>query len=171
MPKTVSVQNKFTRGLITEAHGLDFPEDACIATENCVFTLIGEVSRRLGIDIEPNGSLNPALPTVENKAVSTFRWINAGGDGSTELLVTQVGNGLGFYKSSQASASQPISQQFISGFLFSSFLSPGQTGDPSLVECQYATGNGYLFVFHPYCDPIYCTYNNGVIVPNVITLQ
>src|SRR5581483_7176332 len=113
MPKQIAIQNRFTRGLITEAHGLDFPEDACTATENCVFTLTGEVTRRLGIDLEINHSTFGR--DYHNQAVSTFRWTNAGGDGTTELLVLQVGTTLFFYSSSSSTSNNPLSNQYISG--------------------------------------------------------
>src|SRR6185437_3527668 len=137
MPKNVTIQNKFTRGLITEAHGLDFPEDACTATENCVFTLIGEVTRRLGIDIELNGHGGIALDAF-NSAVSYYRWTNAGGDGETELLVLQVGSKLYFFETSTATVSNPLSQTFsVSNEIdITSFQVLDNTNNAALTECQ-----------------------------------
>src|SRR5690242_1017686 len=154
MPKNISAQNKFTRGLITEAHGLNFPEDACTATDNCVFTLIGEVTRRLGIDLEEN-SVNNIIPYAGG-AISSFKWTNAGGDGKTELVVLQAGDFLYFFESSASTVNNPVSAQKINSTVnISLFAATGTTDNPSLVECTYATGNGYLFVFHPFCDPFY----------------
>jgi len=54
MPRNVGsvVENRLIRGLVTEATGLNFPEDACVETYDCVFDNIGTVTRRLGIDVE-----------------------------------------------------------------------------------------------------------------------
>ena len=54
MPLNVAAQleNNFTRGLITEATGLNFPENACTETYNCVFHENARVERRLGFDYE-----------------------------------------------------------------------------------------------------------------------
>lgn len=170
MTKNVSVQNRFTRGLITEAHGLDFPEDACTSTSNCVFTLIGEVTRRLGIDIEDNGTLSSIAWSGE--AISTFRWRNAGGDGETEVIVLQVGGTLYFFESSESTVTAPLSTtQLASTVSITAFQAQSNSETVSLTECQYAAGNGYLFVFHPDCDPFYCTFNQGTVTANIITLQ
>src|SRR5437660_3120002 len=38
-------------------------------------------------------------------------------------------------------------------------------------ECEYATGNGYLFIFHPDMNPVYCSYDGTNISARYITLQ
>jgi len=171
MPQQVTnvVENNFTKGLITESTGLNFPENAATDTDNCVFDLIGEVFRRLGVNYEDNFSFN----TVANSgsAITTFKWDNAGGDGSTQIVVTQIGNQLNFYRSSSATTSTSLSSQLLASTVsLSSFVASGGVFDVSL-ECQYAVGNGYLFVFHPSIDPIYCTYSGGTVTPSAITIQ
>ena len=39
----VSIENNFTKGLITEASGLTFPENSCTETINCVHKHTGNV--------------------------------------------------------------------------------------------------------------------------------
>src|SRR6267154_156931 len=95
-----SVENNFTKGLITESTGMNFPENAATDTDNCTYTLIGDVTRRLGIDHEVNRVLNSISRT--SKAINTYKWNNVGGDGLTQLVVEQVGSTLYFYKSSAA---------------------------------------------------------------------
>jgi hypothetical protein len=149
----------FNKGLITEATGLTFPENACTDTDNCVFSRLGRVTRRLGIDYEANKTLNTI--TVDSNAISTFKWDNAGGDGNTKVLVQQVGATLYFYVSSSATTSAPLSStKLASTVTISSFVASGGSFNTA-VECQYASGNGYLFVFHPSCDPFYVTYTSG----------
>src|SRR5258707_4679616 len=97
MPQQVTslVENNFTKGLITESTGLNFPENAATSTDNCTYTLIGDVSRRLGIDYEVNGSV--LVNDRGGKAISSYKWNNAGGDGLSQIIVTQVGDTLYFY--------------------------------------------------------------------------
>src|SRR6266404_4330571 len=172
MPQQVlsSVENSFTKGLVTEFTGLNFPENAATDTNNCTYTLVGDVVRREGIDFETNFSLS-ALTDRTNKAISNYKWNNAGGDSLTQVVVQQIGATLYFYKSSSATAAAPLSTTLLASTVsVSSFVAVGGTFDPT-VECQFADGNGYLVVFHPSCDPFYCTYSAGVITGNVITIK
>ena len=92
--------------------------------------------------------------------------------GQTELLVWQIGNNLNFYSTSAAGVNGTgVSQQFIGTVNFISYRAINNNSNVSLVECQFSAGNGYLFVYHPACDPFYCTYSGGVITANPITLQ
>lgn len=166
---TTSIENNFTKGLITESTGLNFPENAATDCDNCEFTLIGDTLRREGIDFEDNfGSYNV---TRTNSAVNTFKWNNAGGDGQTQVLAGQIGSIVHFWGSSSATVASPISTQILASSIdLSGFVAAGATLDATL-ECQFSSGNGYLFIYHPDCDPIYCTYNAGTIVGNRITVQ
>ena len=47
-----TVENNFVNGLITEATGLNFPENACTDTLNCIFYDNGKVSRRKNVRFE-----------------------------------------------------------------------------------------------------------------------
>lgn len=167
MPTTVNVQNNFIGGLKTEFTGLNFPENAATDTDNCIYTLIGDVIRREGIDYETNFS-QVTLDRTQ-KAVSTFKWDNAGGDGSSQLVVLQTGPTLSFFRSSSATIAAPLSTQHITSTVdLNSFNISVTSPAPDPVECQYATGNGFLFVFHPTLDPFYCTYD---IPSNTVTSQ
>lgn len=166
---TAEVENNFTKGLITESTGLNFPENAATDTDNCTFTLIGDVLRREGIDYEVNDT--PQIISRIGKAISTYKWNNVGGDGVTQIVVEQVGNTLYFYKSSEATITSPLSTKILASTVaLGNFQVPGGTFDSSL-ECQYADGNGYLFVFQPTMDPIYCSYNAGIVTANSIAVQ
>lgn len=144
-----SVENNFTGGLKTEFTGLNFPENACTDCDNTVFSLLGNITRRKGFDFEANASFNDLEPT--GRAISTFIWENAGGDGNTKLFVYQVGQNLIFYKQTAATVASPLSTKKLPTFI--------TITDTLDLEAQYASGNGYLFVFHPSVDPIYITYN------------
>src|SRR5712664_461606 len=142
MPQQLSsaVENNFTKGLITESTGLDFPENAATDADNCTFTIIGDTTRRLGINKEVNGTINAVSRT--NKAVSSYKWNNASGDGLTQFVVEQIGDTLYFYKSNAATTSSPLSAQLLTSTVqISGFTAAGGSFD-STAECQYADGNG-----------------------------
>lgn len=172
MPQQIasSVQNTFTGGLKTEFTGLNFPENSCTEVDNCLFSVTGEISRRLGIDFETGHTVLNEPRT--GLALNTYKWKNAGGNGNTELLVVQIGYGLLFYRSSDG---DPVSGTYLgstptTAIDFSLYAIPGTTfvGD---TECQFADGNGHLFVFHPGCDPFYVVYDAGTVTPNKITVK
>lgn len=157
MPRSsaIVVDNSFVGGLKTEHTGLNFPENACIETFNLVFNKTGLVERRLGIDFEVNFALNTL--DRDGKAVSNFYWRNASGDGTISFLVIQIGPDLVFYRSSDATITTPLSHQAAPFTIdLTDFVSSSGSFDET-VECQFAEGNGYLFVFHKDIDPIYVT--------------
>lgn len=171
MPQSlaVAVENNFTKGLITESTGLNFPENAATDCDNCEFTLIGDTLRRQGIDYEENFSIWNI--DRDSAAVNTYKWNNAGGDGLTQVMVVQVSGFLHFWKSSAATVAAPMSSQILASTVdISAFVAAGGTFDTTL-ECQFSDGNGYLFVTHPSCDPFYCTYSAGTITGNRINVQ
>lgn len=165
-----AVQNNFTKGLVTEFTGLNFPENAATDCDNCDFTLIGDVLRRKGIDFEEN--FHQAVIARNSSAVNTYRWNNAGGDGNVQIIVTQINDFLYFWRSSDATDALPISNHLLSSIFVDlhTFLPANGVLD-SISECQFAQGNGYLFVYHPSCDPFYCTYDSGTIVGHRIALK
>lgn len=170
MPQTLQpyVENNFTQGLKTEFTGLNFPENAATDTDNCIYTLTGEVLRRSGIDAETGYFIknNSRL----DQAITTYKWRNAGGDGITEILVEQIGNILFFYKTSAMTLANPaLSSQIIS---YSLDLTSFETiGFNTITECDYADGNGYLFVFHPNIQPIYISFDGTNFVAKAINIQ
>jgi hypothetical protein len=173
MPNTPqqSIENNFVGGLKTEFTGLNFPENACTDADNCIFSIIGDVNRRGGINYEANFQTNTV--SSAEQAINTYKWNNVGGDGETQIVVTQIGSTLEFYLASSATNSSPLSSQLLGSLVnISSFVAIGGVYD-STVECSFADGNGYLFVFHPNCDPFYCTYNfnTQTITATVITVQ
>jgi len=148
----IAVENNFAKGLVTEATGLNFPQNACTETWNCEFDIDGSVARREGFDIESN-YLGKSIER-QNEAVSTFLWQNVAGNGDLTLLVAQVGATLYFYETDG-------SGNFSSNALTTTVELTGVVGapEPALTEVQYSSGNGLLFVTHPYCDPIRISYN------------
>jgi hypothetical protein len=161
----VAAANNFTKGLVTEASPLNFPENAVTETDNCVYTLLGTVERRKGIDYEDSANTIGITPS---EARSSYKWNNAGGDGNTQMLVVQTGLLLHFYRSSSATTSSSLSHQFFGTVDLTEFATEGGL---ELDECQYADGNGRLFVFNPHMDPVFCTLSGGIITATRIIVQ
>lgn len=154
MPRNAGafVENSFIKGLITEATGLNFPENAVVDTDNCVFDETGRVSRRFGIDFETGH----VLRTIDRDdcAVAHYRWKAAAGSGTLSFAVSQVGSTIYFYQIDDYS----ISAKYKGSISLTPFLASGAPS-PSTKICQFAEGNGYLFVAHPYCETIYIEYD------------
>jgi hypothetical protein len=150
----VAIQNQFTRGLITEATGLNFPENACTDTYNCVFRQIGTVQRRLGFDFETD-HVNKSV-TRNNSVISEFLWENVASQGSLTFVVSQVGNVIYFYEAGDAGSLSPNAKSFSINLDTYKISGSPATGS---VSAQYASGKGYLFIAHLYCDPLYVAYN------------
>jgi len=148
-----NVMNNFTKGLVTEATTLSFPEQACTAVDNCEFHIIGDVDRRNGIDIEPlHQNLTKDLTGC---AITNYFWRSVAGQGSINFVVSQIGNTLYFYHVTGASIS--ASRHAFTVDLTTFAISPVTT--VSTLECQYAAGNGFLFVVNENCDPFYVSYD------------
>src|SRR5258705_5351688 len=172
MPRTrgAAVQNNFIGGLKTEFTGLNFPENSATQADNVVFDRTGNVKRRRGIDKE-DGGIYETLDRTES-AVTSYVWLNASGDGFTNLLVLQVKDRLRFYEASDPST--PLSGQLLASSIdLTGFLASGAVGPISTEECQFSQGNGFLFVFHPKLDRFSVSYNTGtqVVTGTVINIQ
>lgn len=154
MPRqnVVAVENSFINGLVTEATGLNFPEAACTETYDCEFDIDGSVYRRLGFDFETNHSVK--VIDRDNYVINSYLWQNVAGDGNTTVVVLQVGNKLYFYETTGTG-------NFSGGAVASTVTLTPVSGAPTTgeVEAQFSDGNGYLFVTHPYCDPMRISYD------------
>lgn len=172
MPRqqAVSIQNTFIRGLITEATGLKFPEDACTETYNCEFDHRGNVTRRLGFEFEEEHTA--VSMTLDNNALSTFVWKNVAEEGDLNFVVQQNGNTLHFY---QVSADSALStNKHASTIDLTTFLPVGGSSTGSATyECQYASANGKLVVTHPKLESILVEYDSvgNTIAGTTITLR
>lgn len=158
MPRqaNVSVEYNFSQGLITQATGLNFPENACTETFNCIFEETGPVKRRPQFDFE-NFHTTQTIDRTNN-AISTFQWRSIAEEGDFSVTVVQVGMTLYFYDNQD-----PVSLSegyFTTSTVNLNTFSSGLI-NPETEECTYATGLGYLFVFHPGIDPIYIVYDSS----------
>src|SRR6266481_3547606 len=107
MPSQVisSVENNFTKGLVTEFTGMNFPENAATDCDNLIFTIVGDTTRREGFNFEEN--FITYTGSDAESALSSYVWNNAGGDGNSRLLVRQIGPIILFYKVSTSTVATP----------------------------------------------------------------
>lgn len=148
-----NVQNNFIKGLITENTTLTFPEQAATASDNVIYEIVGNVTRRSGFDLE-SGHTNFAT-ALTGSAIVNYLWRSVAGQGSINFVVSQIGNTLYFYRVTGA----PLSGQKHAFTVDLTAFAAGGATTVSTLECQFAAGNGFLFVVNENCDPFYVAYN------------
>ena len=146
-------EHNVTGGVVTDFTGLNFPENTAVEADNVIFSEKSRVSRRFGFNYEFDYQLHEI--DRQDKVVTSYLWQSVGGDGDISFTVVQIGNTLYFFRVTEASLSSGLHTQEID---LTSFLTPGSPSDSK--ECQFASGDGQLFVTHPYTDPFYVSYNS-----------
>lgn len=162
------VENNFVNGLVTEATGMNFPENACTAASNVIFKETGEVTRRLGYDYELAHQVNSI--SRSSSAIVEYEWKAAGGQGDINFVVQQIGDILYFYRVlAEDSLSHGLHGTTILLSTYAVPTAPAASSEP----CSFATGKGYLFVTNKYCEPFYVSYTpeTGVLMGTAITIQ
>lgn len=174
MPRQQAIfpQVNFIGGLVTETTALNFPENACLETWNCVFEHTGRVSRRPGLDVEDNHQFLTLAQTYdETDTHSEFFWEVVGSQDSQPFLVVQRGHLLYFFKAQDSlDFSQYSYHQIID---LTDYVPAGSTADPALHRCSFAEGRGHLLVTNPACDPLYIVYreDSGTLDPKITTIR
>lgn len=148
------IENNLSRGLITEATGMNFPDNAVTEADNIVFERIGRVRRRLGLDIESSAVTHGY--DDEEGIIKEFLWHAVGSQGGVTFLVVQIGSEVHFY---EMTTSDTLSTNLRPVFIdLWDFAVPGAT-DLHLKPVSYASGGGYLILAHPGCDPVMIRWN------------
>lgn len=143
------VQNNLSRGLITEATGLNFPDNAVVDSLNVIFDPIGKVYRRKGFDVE-GGAITEAYASSDG-VIREFIWQSVARSGGFTFLVLQMGASVLFYEMTSEDAISGGVQAV--GLDMNAYKSPG-AGEIKDTVCTFAAGAGYLFIAHPMCDPV-----------------
>lgn len=152
----VAIENNFSKGLVTEATGMNFPENSCIETWDCVFDTFGRVTRRSGFDFEFGYEEEVVDKTAS--AINVYLWKNVTGDGLTSFVVVQIGTILYFYDvASTESLSAGLSASTVD---LDDFKATGAT-NISQYDCQFTDGLSKLYVAHPFCDNFYVEYDSS----------
>lgn len=126
--------SSFSKGIITEASPLTFPDSASINENNLVIENDGSRRRRYGMDYEPQyGVVTTAQQISSDLSFSSFQWKAPGGYAETELLVVQVGSQLFMFNSTV----RPVSRQLV--YKIDLGVSPSQVA-------SFASTDGLLIV-------------------------
>lgn len=150
----VSIDNNFSGGLVSQATALNFPENACTATDNCIFSERGFATRRPGFNLETNSS-NKVIDRTSN-VVNSYLWENVAGDGTINFAVVQIGSKLYFYDTGNASG---LSAGALTPTIDLTPFSPAGAPSPNVLECQFSAGMGFLFVSHPNLESFSVSYD------------
>lgn len=156
--KTNRLYRNFTRGMITEAGPLTYPENASIAEDNCQIFRQGNRSRRLGLGYEPGAEMSSyRIPSNEAdiQATRTYRWEAVNGDANLSFLVHRMGTSIFFYDVSAPALSNGLKPFSID---LTPFLVPNTVGTGKDAEVSMVGGRGYLFVVGAQIEPFLVEY-------------
>lgn len=149
--------NNFSKGLITEATGLNFPDNAVTESNNVIFERTGRVTRRLGLDLEGSAESIGYGGDATQGVVQEFLWEAVAKQGGFTFLVVQLGNVIRFFEMnsvfSVSAGSMPV------GLDLRDYRIPGSP-EIHVTPASISAGAGFLFIAHPSCDPILVKYDS-----------
>lgn len=156
----------FSKGKITEASGLTFPENSMKDELNIDINYDGTIRRRRGLDYESGYTKDSTVTDLDSVAVNNYHWENAGEEGDNSFFVVRVGNTLRFYDST----SSAISSNLIGSCDFSSISR--NTALSAKESVQFVFAKGFLFCVNRYTDPFYVEWDGVTTFSiNPITLK
>lgn len=153
------------KGLITEASFLTYPEDSSIDESNTVISRKGNRTRRLGIDYE-DSHVMVDMDVVSDTVVNEFVWKAVAKQAGLNFLCIQIGTKIRFF-SLEAS---PVSDS-LKGFtvdLSTYKIANANVGDVDGNYAEFSSGQGLLFLVHPYVEPLCVEYDSDADTISVI---
>lgn len=152
-----TVENQWSKGLVTEATGLNYPEHAATDADNVKFLPKGTVVRRKGIDIE--GSAETLSYSVSEGVIKEFVWQAVAQTGGYVFLVLQKGSTVHFF---ELETGDTISAGLTPTSIdLEDFKVAGAQGPVAYTPCSFTSGAGYLYIAHPLCDPVLVRYDSS----------
>jgi hypothetical protein len=151
--KGKKLYSTMSKGLITEASALTYPDGATSDENNMTLQPAGNRSRRLGMDYNSTISFGSSLSSLSNQGVNEFKWVAPNNQADKTFLVLQIGLVLYFYTlDGVASGSLDLSTYVVDPSNLA--LATGQL-------LSFASGNGFLFVAGRYTEPLVVIYNGS----------
>lgn len=171
LQKTNKEYNSFSKGIITEATALTFPENATINEENFLLNRDGSRQRRMGMDyetdyVEYDIDESDIGGVHSDAAVQIYKWTDAG-DGTYDFWVFQLGKYLVFGDATANSISA-------GGKAFTVNMDSFDThADYWKYPVSMVSGKSYLFVSGKYINPFYIQYrkDTDAIITTSITMK
>ena len=166
MPRTEGrrTYNTFVQGIITEATGINYPENASVDEANFELYRNGSRQKRLGFNLE-SGYINTSIVDAvtggyAKAAYQSYFWDNTGPGNQFDLLVVQAGSRLYFYDTTDSSFGTPINfggQAFYDMTVHASAYSSASrtTAEFETFPCEFATISGVVVVVGKHIDPFY----------------
>lgn len=156
----------FTKGIITDAPVLMFPEDASVDEQNFELMIDGSRRRRKGLALEANG-VAVSISSASTNAINTFKWANVSGIPDLDLIVIQIGSTLYFYDDETPVSNNPVFQVSLLSFKVTSASSTNVAS----TAVDMASGRGQLVVVGKYVKPFYVKQDGGTYTTQTINLQ
>lgn len=156
--KTNKTFRTFVKGLLTEASYLTYPEDYSTDELNTVLSRKGNRTRRLGINYENSFVKIPVSSERTNK-INEFVWQAADNIATNNFLAIQVGDIVSFFSLEAVPVSDSLKSFSVN---LNDYKIEGATlSDVAQNDCSFAAGKGYLFIVHPYTEPLFVEYNTS----------
>ena len=153
----VSIENNFSKGLITEVTGVNSPENSVVETQNIVYDRRGRAFPRQGFNYEDSHVQQAVnVSGVRNE----FIWDTFASEGTKTFVVVQLGYMIRFFEPSSTSSLSSGLKSFsvdLRTYKVASFSNT--TVQNNLAS--FSTGLGYLLIAHPNCETLYVKYNEG----------
>ena len=154
--KTNKLYRTFTKGLITEASPLTYPEDASIDELNTVISRKGNRTRRVGIEYQ-SGYAFVDVAINSAKVITELMWLSANNNPLKNYLVIQVGSIIHFYTIGEGAMSANKHPDTIN--LSDYRISTAQANVLDVEPASFSAGAGFLFIAHRFCDSIVVEYD------------
>lgn len=153
MPRAeeVKLYRTFVRGLVTEASYLTYPEDSSTDELNTIPSRKGNRTRRFGIDFEDNYQIVD-ISVTDQDCINEFVWKAANNQMEKNFLCLQVGTIVYFFNLIADPVSDSLEVYTID---LEDFAAIGASVPQIQTNmAQFASGKGFLFIAHPYVEPL-----------------
>lgn len=151
--------NVLTKGLITEAGELTFPEGASVDELNCSLERTGSRRRRLGINYEADYTSHTVSGFSAGSVTSTYVWEHPGGVSAKTFVVAQFGSRIHFFDSTSGSSLSSGLKTGSNYIDLNTYKRPTGAG-PQDARIQCANLFGHLVVASPEINTILVSYNS-----------
>lgn len=166
----------FTKGLITEASPLAYPENSTLDEDNCLIKTNGDRTRRYGFNSnDQTTDFTPIGPSTVSQTAVVYShvWKTVANDPDVDFLVTFSGGVVRFDLIYVISELSFFDRKSFTIDLSAYKLSTSSASDVDNNFVGFASGKGELFITNKHMDPLRVVYdpNTDTIAISVISIQ